>query len=89
MTTTEAMSILGLQENVAVLEDVKPAYRAKAKVSHPDKGGDESEFKKLVAAYELLTGKSKPQLRVVQRPVATQWSGYWVYAGTATTATGF
>ena len=64
MTELQALHILGLDPNKAVLEDVKPAYRAKAKLLHPDKGGDSAAFKQLVAAYELLAGKSR-----VRRPV--------------------
>ena len=64
MTQREALSILGLEENVAVLEDVKSAYRAKAKLLHPDKGGDVTKFKRLVEAYKFLTRRTKVQSRV-------------------------
>jgi len=64
MTELQALHILGLDPNKSVLEDVKPAYRAKAKLLHPDKGGDHEAFKQLVAAYGLLTGRGR-----VRQPV--------------------
>ena len=49
----EALSILGLPET-STLEDVKRAYRRKAKETHPDKGGDVVGFVKVKAAYDSL-----------------------------------
>ena len=74
MTTREALAVLGLKENVAVLEDVKPAYRIKVKLLHPDKGGDATKFKQLVEAYETLIGK-----RRVRQPVPVRTSGWIVW----------
>jgi DnaJ-class molecular chaperone len=34
---------------------VKRAYREKVKASHPDRGGDEAEFRRVNDAYERLT----------------------------------
>jgi curved DNA-binding protein CbpA len=34
--------------------EIKRAYRNKARQHHPDKGGDETEFAKVSAAYEVL-----------------------------------
>lgn len=34
---------------------VKRAYREKVKTSHPDRGGDEAEFRRVNDAYERLT----------------------------------
>jgi len=90
MTQKEALAVLGLEEDKAVMANVKPAYRAKAKLLHPDKGGDESKFKQLVKAYEILTGKRRP----VQRPAHVQtdsWVVRRVYTGFSwgsTTTTG-
>lgn len=35
---------------------IKRAYRAKVKATHPDRGGDEEAFKRVNDAYERLTG---------------------------------
>lgn len=35
-------------------EEIENAYRKKAKVHHPDKGGDEDAMKALNEAYEIL-----------------------------------
>lgn len=35
-------------------DDIKRAYRNKARNLHPDKGGDEAEFASVAAAYEVL-----------------------------------
>lgn len=40
-------------------EDIKKAYRRKAKLCHPDKGGNEEEFKKVSYAYSVLGDKEK------------------------------
>lgn len=39
-------------------EEVKKAYRKLAMVHHPDKGGDEAQFKKITEAYENITNKT-------------------------------
>jgi molecular chaperone DnaJ len=50
--------ILGVEEN-ATLDDIKKAYRKKAKELHPDKGGDEEAFKKISSAYDILSDQNK------------------------------
>lgn len=45
---------LGLESN-ATVEEVKQAYRKLAMKHHPDRGGDEAEFKKIKEAYEAIT----------------------------------
>lgn len=51
--------ILGLQSGASP-EEIKKAYRKRAKETHPDKnGGKDEEFKKVSEAYEILTGKRK------------------------------
>lgn len=57
-TMSKYHDILGLKPG-ATEEEVKKAYRKKAMESHPDKGGNEEEFKKIVDAYEILTGKKQ------------------------------
>lgn len=53
MTIEEAYATLGLQAG-ASFEEVRKAYREKARQSHPDMGGDAETFIRVQAAYELL-----------------------------------
>lgn len=46
-------SILGIDRN-ATEKEIKDAYRKLAMKHHPDRGGNEEEFKKINAAYEVL-----------------------------------
>ncbi len=46
--------ILGVSRD-ASKEDIRKAYRKLVLKEHPDKGGDEEKFKKIVEAYEALT----------------------------------
>lgn len=50
--------ILGVDPS-ASQKEIKNAYRKKALVTHPDRGGNEDEFKKVTEAYEVLSGKSQ------------------------------
>src|SRR3990167_9793069 len=58
MTTSEAFSILGLQDGSSK-DEIKKANRELAKKHHPDVGGNEDEFKKAQESYAILTGKQK------------------------------
>jgi curved DNA-binding protein CbpA len=49
---------LGVDEE-ATSEELKKAYRKRASETHPDKGGDEEEFKKVQHAYEILKDPQK------------------------------
>ena len=49
----ENYKVLGLKKS-ASQEEIKLAFREKAMKTHPDKGGDEEEFKKVREAYECL-----------------------------------
>ena len=51
-------SILGV-EPTASLDDIKYAFRTKAKQSHPDRGGDPDEFRKINDAYDILKDSAK------------------------------
>jgi molecular chaperone DnaJ len=46
--------VLGIEPG-ATPEDVKRAYRRKAREHHPDAGGDEERFKEVTRAYEVLS----------------------------------
>ncbi|CAM2944515.1 DnaJ domain-containing protein [Legionella worsleiensis] len=52
--------ILGISRNVTTRE-IKTAYRQKAVSLHPDKGGDEQQFKQLAEAYAVLSDPIKRQ----------------------------
>jgi DnaJ-class molecular chaperone len=39
--------------------EIKKAYRKKAMLNHPDRGGNEEDFKVLVEAYEILSNPEK------------------------------
>jgi hypothetical protein len=47
------LEILGLSPPVT-LDKIKAAYREKAKILHPDAGGDAGEFRRVNAAYRVL-----------------------------------
>jgi len=49
-------SILGLDKS-ASQDDIKKAYRRLASKHHPDRGGDEAQFKKIQQAYDVLSNK--------------------------------
>lgn len=52
--------VLGISKN-ASLETIKKEYRKKALKTHPDKGGNEDDFKKVSKAYEILSDDKKRQ----------------------------
>lgn len=51
-------TVLGVPRN-ASQEEIKRAYRKKAMQNHPDRGGDEEEFKKIIQAYDVLSNSDK------------------------------
>ena len=59
MNRKEALKILNLKDSgTLTTTKIKKTYYAMALKLHPDKGGDEEEFKKINAAYTLLTKPS-------------------------------
>jgi curved DNA-binding protein CbpA len=60
--------VLGVVRN-ATLDEIKNAYRALAKVHHPDKDGDADNFAKICNAYEFLTGGSKATIETLHIPI--------------------
>jgi len=50
--------VLGVSEN-ATQEEIKKAFKEKSKITHPDKGGSEEEFKKINNAYSTLSDQNK------------------------------
>mmetsp|Transcript_107624 Transcript_107624/g.299795 ORF Transcript_107624/g.299795 Transcript_107624/m.299795 type:complete len:487 (-) Transcript_107624:130-1590(-) len=61
--------ILGVAQG-ARPEEVRAAYREKAKTAHPDKGGDPESFCRLQQAYLALTGGGSGEGSSASRPVA-------------------
>jgi DnaJ-class molecular chaperone len=51
-------SLLGVNRN-ATAEEIRKAYREKAKTHHPDRGGDPEIFKQINEAYEILSSSEK------------------------------
>lgn len=51
--TMNPYSILGVDMN-ATEEEVERAYKEKAKLFHPDKGGSDMEMAKINAAYQVI-----------------------------------
>ena len=43
-------------------KEIKKAYKKKAMKCHPDRGGDEKEFKKIQHAYEILSNDEKKNI---------------------------
>lgn len=52
---------LGVSKD-ATANDIKRAYRAKARKTHPDKGGNAEEFAEVSNAYEVLSDPARKQL---------------------------
>lgn len=55
----QALAVLGLPPN-ATRQQIKRRYRALAKRYHPDRGGDQRQMQRVIAAYELLM-KDQPK----------------------------
>ncbi len=55
----QALNVLGLPPN-ATPQQIKRRYRTLAKQYHPDRGGDQKQMRRIIAAYELLM-KEQPR----------------------------
>jgi curved DNA-binding protein CbpA len=53
MARQQALNVLGLPSN-ATRQQIKRRYRTLAKQYHPDRGGDQQQMQRIIAAYELL-----------------------------------
>lgn len=61
MVTEDLYELLGVNKN-ASQNEIKKAYRKKAKEHHPDVGGDDEYFKKISYANEILSDTEKRKL---------------------------
>jgi len=59
-------AVLGLTEN-ASMADVKRAYRALVKRTHPDLGGDPQRFIAVKAAFDAICASAAPEPAVCTR----------------------
>ncbi len=56
LDTDSPYGLLGVANDASQTE-IKKAFRDKMFIHHPDKGGDVETAKKIIAAYQYLTGK--------------------------------
>jgi len=54
-------SLLGVNKNASA-DEIKKAYRKASMKHHPDRGGDEAQFKKINEAYDTLSDPQKRQM---------------------------
>lgn len=59
--TQQLYDVLGVPKEATEAE-IKKAFRKLTLIHHPDKGGDETKFKEINAAYEVLSNAEKRQL---------------------------
>ena len=75
---TTHYGVLGISADGSA-DDIRRAYRAKAKLAHPDAGGDAAEFRVLLEAYETLIDEDRrdeyDRDRGIRRPVDGRTSG--------------
>jgi curved DNA-binding protein CbpA len=48
--------VLGVKKT-ATQDEIKEAYRKKARLHHPDRGGDENKFNQITEAYQILSNQ--------------------------------
>lgn len=61
MVSEDLYELLDVDKKASA-NDIKKAYRKKAKEFHPDKNGDDEMFKKVAYAYEILSNDEKRSL---------------------------
>ena len=61
MGAPDYYKILGVSRDAGD-DEIKKAYRKKARICHPDVGGDEDEFKQINEAYEVLSDPEKKKV---------------------------
>jgi len=54
-TNLEAHVILGIAMDASE-DEIKKAYRKLAIIHHPDKGGKQTDFERITAAYSIMLG---------------------------------
>lgn len=58
--------LLGINDESS-LKDIDKEYKKKAKILHPDKGGNTTEFNSLKEAYDRIIKEKKKREGIVQR----------------------
>jgi hypothetical protein len=53
--------VLGVRPGASP-DEVRAAWRRRARATHPDRGGDEEAFSEVLEAYRRLTGERSPRV---------------------------
>lgn len=72
--------MLGIEESASD-EEIKKAFRKLAMKHHPDKWGNEEEFKKINEAYQVVGDSQKRQQYDAVRKWWFGWFGWWGFGG--------
>jgi DnaJ-class molecular chaperone len=79
LTSEEAREVLGVSVEVFTVAQLKSAFRRQSFLVHPDTGGNEESFQRLVQAFEVLKGSAKivgGKETVEGRPLSELGKGY-------------